>query len=309
MAREGSLRVTWKTVARRPNLLSTGSPRQEEPHMQLNRSTMGVIAALALVPSAAMAATIQGGPGNERLRGTRGPDRIDGNAGNDRIFGLAGDDVLIGGPGNDRVLGGPGNDRIFGVQGNDWLSGGPGDDTVSGDTNNAGDRTSFDTILGGQGNDTLQGGDSRDRIVGGAGNDTSDGGNGNDLMSGGPGDDVQHGGAGNDRIFANLGQDTTYGEDGDDDLWALARGDVAPGPGVDQVGDTLDGGPGNDRFHTRDGEVDRITCGDGVDIALLDQVDVITDASAQNPNGSCERVIRKAPKRNRSESQDQEDQG
>src|SRR6059058_711198 len=94
MAREGSLRMTWKTVARRPNLLSTGSPRQEEPHMQLNRSTVGVIAALALVPSAAMAATIQGGPGNERLRGTRGPDRIDGNAGNDRIFGLAGDDVL-----------------------------------------------------------------------------------------------------------------------------------------------------------------------------------------------------------------------
>ena len=115
-------------------------------------------------------------------------------------------------------------------------------------------------------------------------------------MSGGPGDDVQHGGAGNDRIFANLGQDTTYGEDGNDDLWALARGDVAPGPGVDQVGDTLDGGPGNDRFHTRDGEVDRITCGDGVDIALLDQVDVITDATAANPKGSCERVVRRAPR-------------
>jgi Ca2+-binding RTX toxin-like protein len=117
-------------------------------------------------------------------------------------------------------------------------------------------------------------------------------------MAGGTGDDVQHGGPGNDRIFANLGQDTTYGDEGNDDLWALARGDVQPGAGgeVDQVGDTLDGGPGNDRFHTRDGEVDRITCGDGIDVALLDNVDVITDATAANPNGSCEKVIRKAPK-------------
>ncbi len=60
--------------------------------------------------------------------------------------------------------------------------------------------------------------------------------------------------------------------------------------------DTLDGGPGNDTFHTRADEVDRITCGDGFDTALLDNVDVITDATAANPNGSCERVIRKAPK-------------
>ena len=60
------------------------------------------------------------------------------------------------------------------------------------------------------------------------------------------------------------------------------------------MGDTLDGGPGNDRFRTRDGEVDKITCGDGYDVAYLDTVDVITDATAANPNGSCERVIRVA---------------
>jgi len=40
---------------------------------------------------------------------------------------------------------------------------------------------------------------------------------------------------------------------------------VQGGPGVDQVGDTLDGGNGDDRFRTRDGEVDRITCGPGND--------------------------------------------
>jgi Ca2+-binding RTX toxin-like protein len=116
-------------------------------------------------------------------------------------------------------------------------------------------------------------------------------------MAGGTGDDHQDGGPGNDVIFANLGQDVDSGGDGNDVLWALARGDVQPGPGgaVDQAGDTLDGGNGDDTFRTRDGEVDRITCGAGNDTALLDQVDVIADATAANPNGSCERVIRKAP--------------
>lgn len=266
--------------------------------MHLHKSTISAVAALALVPSAAFAATIVGGPGNERLRGTNAADQIDGNGGNDRIWGRDGDDQLVGGEGNDRIFGGRGNDTLQGVQGNDWLNGGPGDDSVVGDANDVGDRTSLDRIFGGSGNDTLKGGDSRDRIYGGSGNDTSDGENGNDLMAGGSGDDVQRGGAGNDLIFANAGVDQSFGGDGNDVLWALARSDVRPGPGgeVDQTGDALDGGAGNDRFHTRDGEVDRITCGDGNDRALLDEVDVITDATAENPNGSCEKVIRRAPK-------------
>ena len=125
-------------------------------------------------------------------------------------------------------------------------------------------------------------------------------------MAGGSGNDAQDGGAGNDTIYANVGQDVSAGGEGNDNLWALARADVTPGPGgaVDQVGDTLDGGNGNDTFHTRDGEVDRITCGAGNDTALLDQVDVITDATAAAPNGSCERVVRKAPKPRDSASED-----
>lgn len=264
--------------------------------MHLRNLTLGAMTALLLIPAGtALAATITGGPGNERLRGTNAADTIDGNGGNDRIRGFAGDDQLIGGPGNDRVFGGRGNDTIAGVQGNDLLVGGAGDDKVTGDANGTGDLTSFDRLYGGSGNDQLKGGDSRDRIQGGPGNDTSWGENGHDRMAGGTGDDVQHGGPGNDTIFANLGQDTSYGGDGNDALWALARGDVAPGP-VDQVGDTLDGGAGNDVFRTRDGEADRIACGDGNDRAFLDTADVITDATAENPNGSCERVVRQAPK-------------
>jgi len=127
-------------------------------------------------------------------------------------------------------------------------------------------------------------------------------------MAGGSGDDVQEGGAGNDVIFANAGVDVSRGGDGDDVLWALARSDVHPGANgaVDQVGDTLEGGNGDDRFRTRDGEVVRITCGDGTDRAFVDQVDVITDATAQNPDGSCETVIRKAAKAADSRSEDRE---
>ncbi len=62
-------------------------------------------------------------------------------------------------------------------------------------------------------------------------------------------------------------------------------------PGVD----TVDGGPGNDVIHTRDGEADNVTCGDGRDRAKLDNVDVITDATPENPNGSCEKVERADP--------------
>jgi hypothetical protein len=33
-------------------------------------------------------------------------------------------------------------------------------------------------------------------------------------------------------------------------------------------------------------------------VAQLDTVDVITDATAENPNGSCEKVVRRAPRPN-----------
>jgi Ca2+-binding RTX toxin-like protein len=148
------------------------------------------------------------------------------------------------------------------------------------------------------GNDTVYAGWGRDRVRAGAGNDLVYGGWGNDRLVGGTGDDTQYGGPGNDLILANQGVDHSYGGPGNDRLWALARGDVHPGPNgeVDTIGDTVDGGPGDDRIHTRDGEVDTVTCGDGYDVAFLDKVDVISDATSQNPNGSCEVVKRADPK-------------
>jgi Ca2+-binding RTX toxin-like protein len=110
-------------------------------------------------------------------------------------------------------------------------------------------------------------------------------------MFGGPGDDVQNGGGGDDVIRSGLGVDFADGGEGNDVLRAGAPRDVRPPH--DQVGDTVVGGAGNDRFYTRDGEVDRITCGPGFDRAFIDGRDVITDSSASAPKGSCERVNRR----------------
>jgi Ca2+-binding RTX toxin-like protein len=145
------------------------------------------------------------------------------------------------------------------------------------------------------GNDTIGGGSGRDRLVGGFGTDTLSGDVGRDLLSGGRDDDVEHGGLGNDRIFANQGVDEEFGGPGADQLWALARVDVDTSSGPDTTGDTLHGGAGPDTFRTRDGEADKIDCGDGHDRALLDQQDVIVDAADGNPNGSCEVVTRADP--------------
>ena len=59
-------------------------------------------------------------------------------------------------------------------------------------------------------------------------------------------------GDGNDNITTGDGNDLISGGRGDDHLDAFNGRNI------------IFGGPGNDRFHTRDGEVDKITCGDGL---------------------------------------------
>src|SRR5687767_10676735 len=89
-----------------------GQPTNGGPRMQLRtrKGAVGAVAALALLPATALAATIEGGSNSETLRGTNAPDQISGNGGNDRIFGRGAADALRGGPGNDRIFGGRGDD-------------------------------------------------------------------------------------------------------------------------------------------------------------------------------------------------------
>jgi hypothetical protein len=113
-------------------------------------------------------------------------------------------------------------------------------------------------------------GPARPDFSAGAGNDVvltgafdADGdlGNGADLLRGGSGKDGQpfvtqpgggiHGGRGPDRMIGGPGDDWLAGDLGDDFL----KGDAG--------GDILIGGLGNDRLHSRDGQVDLVSCGPG----------------------------------------------
>lgn len=93
---------------------------------------------------------LQGGAGNDDLRGSFGPDIVIGGGGDDSLNGGAGDDVLLGQGGADSLLAAGGSDGLIGGAGNDLLSGGGGDDA----------------LFGGLGADTLNGGSGDDVIFG-----------------------------------------------------------------------------------------------------------------------------------------------
>ena len=209
------------------------------------------------------------------------------------LTGTAQAKLIDGTPGNDRIRGSRQADVINALAGDDQIGAGRGADVVNG---NEGQRPDLGRPWGGP---AARRGRRRPG-VGRDGADTSYGEDGNDLMGGGTGDDKQYGGPGNDTIYAGRGRDETWGEAGDDTLWALARKDVHGRNDIQ--GDVLHGGEGNDTFKTRDGEADVIDCGPGVDTALLDFKDVIADATAQNPNGSCE-VVNRQPRAKKGENE------
>ena len=109
--------------------------------------------------------------------------------------------------------GGTGNDTLIGGSGNDLIIGGP--DTIAiGVTDNDSliGNGGNDTIKGGAGADFIDGGDGNDGLAGGEGNDTMKGGNGNDTILGQGGNDSLRGGAGRDLIQGGQGKDNIDGE-------------------------------------------------------------------------------------------------
>ncbi|MEQ8667930.1 MAG: choice-of-anchor U domain-containing protein [Pirellulales bacterium] len=158
-------------------------------------------AALDLSPldaSTDWVAVVDGGPGNDRLRGTSLRDRLDGGRGSDTLYGLAGDDrlwgdsgvgqgdasdvdVLYAGAGNDDLIGGQGTNQLFawsqfpGAAGPDF---GVFVDPNTGqlfDDDGGGTRTLEDTglnrLLGGTQDDELFGGTGVDFLYGNGGDD------------------------------------------------------------------------------------------------------------------------------------------
>ncbi|MGZ4389032.1 MAG: calcium-binding protein, partial [Gaiellaceae bacterium] len=99
--------------------------------------------------------------------------------------------------------------------------------------------------------------------------------NGANYLAGGGGNDVILGRGGNDTLLGGAGQDLLEGGAGNDILIG--------GPGSDR----LLGGAGSDTLIANDGEKDIVDCGDGVDRAVVDSVDVV--------NANCEQVQILAP--------------
>jgi Ca2+-binding RTX toxin-like protein len=163
----------------------------------------------------------------------------------------------------DRFKGTPGDDTIIGTMGPDVIASLAGNDTIDAE---GGD----DRVYAGPGNDSVLGGGGNDRIRGGEGEDTLSGGPGNDVLRGRPGNDTINGGDGNDVIWVGSGADTQNGGEGNDRLHALAN----------------------------DGQVDRLDCGPGDDVAIVNRNEKETILN-------CERVVERAP----SPSQTAEDNG
>ena len=70
-------------------------------------------------PDIDLPARIDGGNGDDTLRGSDGDDRITGGKGDDSLFGNGGDDDLRGDAGDDDLHGGNGTDRVTGGKGED----------------------------------------------------------------------------------------------------------------------------------------------------------------------------------------------
>ncbi|MGQ0824838.1 MAG: calcium-binding protein [Actinomycetota bacterium] len=147
--------------------------------------------------------TLEGGSGNDFLRGAHNTRQISAGPGHDRVEGGSCLDHIDGGPGNDVLEGGPGNDIVVGRDGNDELYGGyAGDVLVATPTPGVATVASSSPSPCGRSDselDTLDGGTGNDKLIGGVGND---------LMRGGPGDDELLGGLGGDDLLGGVGIDT-----------------------------------------------------------------------------------------------------
>jgi hypothetical protein len=97
---------------------------------------------------------------------------------------------------------------------------------------------------------------------------------GADILVGTPGDDVVCGFDGNDSVLGLGGSDTLRGGSGDD--W------VAGGQGSDE----LHGGEDNDRLDSRDGAIDRVAGGPGVDTVLLEGIDLTSSVERKRSDGN-----------------------
>lgn len=183
---------------------------------------------------------MEGGAGDDRLRGTQGADQIFGGAGDDQLRGAGGADIIMDGAGSDRMWGGAGADifvlgrdgendtiedfeigvdridmsemgRFYSIEGVEFQSTGSGARiSVNGET----------LVIKAAGNTRLEAGDFHysdlsdlwhistqdlpkgdQQLIGTSGQDMIFGDRGADTIVGGAGADIIEGGAGNDMLL------------------------------------------------------------------------------------------------------------
>jgi Ca2+-binding RTX toxin-like protein len=224
---------------------------------------------------------------------------VDGGAGDDVIKGSDGRDVISGGEGNDTLDGGAGDDRIIGDRGSDTMNGDAGDDTLvwnngdGSDVMNGDDGSDDVEVNGAPAGDvftvepngaridfertnlvpfSLDIGTSETMHANGLGGDdnitvgavgsfevTADGGSGNDTLTGGSGSETFLGGSGNDTIKPGGGLDVVSGGDGDDTVNVR-----------DNTADVARGGNGNDAVVADSSNLDVLDGFESVDRTQVD---------------------------------------
>jgi hypothetical protein len=194
---------------------------------------------------------IAGGEGADTLLGRGGDDHLDGGGGDDLIDGGQGRDALTGGAGYD-TLSFDDPDRTVGITADfaalkaGTLGTSPYDDADPLNPAGSGDLydATFEALIATPLADAITGSPEGDRIDGAGGDDAIDGAAGSDILFGGPGNDALTGGDGVDGLF---------------------------------------GGAGDDVLHGRDGIVETLDCGDGIDPPDGDPSDVLVNCEIPPP--------------------------
>jgi len=211
--------------------------------------------------------------GIENVKTGDGGDLVGGDGAANRFDAHGGDDALAGGGGGDRLEGGAGSDDLEGGPGPDVIHGGADFDTARYDSSPGPVLITLDDQPGdGQDgeNDNVGSDVERVRATPFA-----------DHVTAAAAANVVLAGAGADTVDGGEGGDEIRGEAGDDDLVGGPGGDnLVAGAGADRV----EGGTGDDAIDVVDGEVDKVTCGIGIDTVLADADDVLFD--------DCELVMR-----------------
>jgi Putative metal-binding motif/RTX calcium-binding nonapeptide repeat (4 copies) len=165
-----------------------------------------------------------------------------------------------------------------------------------------------DTIFGSAGADVIRGGPGGDLLSGFGGADDLTGGTGFDRVSysgatpvrvsiDDVADDGSAGGAEGDNVHTDV-EDLT-GSQGNDTLIGSAAGNIIDGRSGN---DTIEGGGGTDELildegddtaRARDGEDDRVRCGDGTDTVIADDIDEPGDCEDVQASGELVRDLDK----------------